>query len=556
MLSFAPMSPPPVRRLLQNAGRVGVVLLVALPLASCRPGADDSSGETEPSTPVSKNPRASDLWGEAGELWSPDGRLPDFSWAGYHAGEVPIPDVPVKVNVRDFGAVGDGVADDSQAFLDAIEAVSDGAILIPAGRYKLTEVLRIDKSNVVLRGESRDSTVLYFTKTLHEYFGRGAVGGPYGWSWGGGWIWVNGEPARGDSNPPVWDQGRRLTEVNGVSLRGETSVRVADPGAIEPGQLVRLTQTQPDGSLSLHLHDGHQLRGRCMVDRPEVQLVNWLLEVKRVEGDRIHFDRPLRADVRPEWRATVWSGEPPIEEVGIESLTIEFPVLPYQGHHNEPGQSAISLAEAYNSWVRDVAVVNFDNAIFLWYSRFCTVDGVVLAGRPGHYGINFGGAQDSLVTRFRIANESVHDVSTCNMGNGNVVSWGEGRSINFDHHRGAAYENLYSRVDAGTARRLWHSSGTPSGHYTAARATFWNISPRAPANRIPHWPSINVIGKVKMADRISALQVGAWVEKIKHLEPEDLHQAQLARRLGIPIPPPPDPPAPHPAESLEFEKAK
>jgi hypothetical protein len=498
----------------------------------------------------------SELWGEAGELWTPRGRLPDFSYAGYHAGEKPIPDVPVRVNVRDFGAVGDGIADDSRAFLEAIEAVSDGAVFVPAGRYRITEVLEIDKSNVVLRGESRDSTVLFFPKTLYEHYGRGADGGPHGWSWGGGWIWVNGEPGRGDSNPPVWDQGGKLTDIIAISRRGETSIEVADAGAVRPGELVRLTQTQPDGSLSLHLHDGHALAGRCMVDRPGRQLVNWLLEVTRVEAGRVHFDRPLRADVRPEWQATLWSGEPPIEEVGIESLTIEFPVLPYQGHHNEPGQSAISLAEAYNSWVRDVAVVNFDNAILLWYSRFCTVDGVVLAGRPGHYGFNFGGAQDSLVTRFRIANQSVHDVSTCNMGNGNVVSWGEGQAINFDHHRGAAYDNLYSAVNAGSSRRLWHSSGTRSGHYTAARATFWNITPRAPARRVPLWPSINVIGRVKMAEEIEALAVGAWIERVRSLEPVDLHQAQLARRLGRPIPPPPEPPAPHPAEALEFEPAK
>lgn len=55
---------------------------------------------------VPGEPRVSALWGVAGEAWAPTSRLPDFSYAGYHAGERPIPDVPVAANVRDFGARG------------------------------------------------------------------------------------------------------------------------------------------------------------------------------------------------------------------------------------------------------------------------------------------------------------------------------------------------------------------------------------------------------------------------------------------------------------------
>ena len=35
----------------------------------------------------------SDLWGKDGEKWKPDSRLPDFSYAGYHCGEDPIPKI-------------------------------------------------------------------------------------------------------------------------------------------------------------------------------------------------------------------------------------------------------------------------------------------------------------------------------------------------------------------------------------------------------------------------------------------------------------------------------
>lgn len=57
-----------------------------------------------------------------------------FHTSGYAAGERPIPDVPVAADVvKDYGAVGDGVADDSDAFVRAIAETESGAIFVPPG---------------------------------------------------------------------------------------------------------------------------------------------------------------------------------------------------------------------------------------------------------------------------------------------------------------------------------------------------------------------------------------------------------------------------------------
>ena len=481
----------------------------------------------------------SHLWGKDGERWDPAGRLPDFSYAGYHAGNEPIPEVPVVANVRDFGATGDGVTDDSRAFLEAIRTTMSGAILIPAGRYLITRPLLIGKSNLVLRGESRDSTVLYFPRTLEQVFKKGKDGGPTGWSWGGAWIWANPNLSRGDSNAPVWHRGERLAEVTKIARKGQTWLKVSDTRGIEPGQMVRLIQHESNGSLALSMHAGHSLRGRCIIDIPGFQTINWLLEVTRVEGKQVHFDRPLRLDVKPEWKARLFEAVIEVEEVGIEHLTIEFPVRPYPGHHNEPGANAISLGHAYNSWVRDVAILNADNGIFFWYARYCTAENVVIAGRAGHYGFNLGGAQDSLVTRFRIENRNIHDTSLSNMANGNVYSWGKGRNINFDHHRGAAFQNLSSRIHVGLPNRLWVSSGTRSEHYTAAHETYWNIRPRAVIRRLQTWPAQNIIGRIGRSENAGSDQLDRWLEHVDKLEPEDLHLAQWSRRMGRSMPPRP-----------------
>jgi hypothetical protein len=53
-----------------------------------------------------------------------------------------------SVSVKDFGAVGDGVIDDSVAFQNAINAASSGnqGVFLPSGKYRLTEPIEIPNS--------------------------------------------------------------------------------------------------------------------------------------------------------------------------------------------------------------------------------------------------------------------------------------------------------------------------------------------------------------------------------------------------------------------------
>src|SRR5262245_46882538 len=96
------------------------------------------------------------LWGENGELWSPSGRMTDYSFAGYRMGAA-LPRVtdPDEINVqKDFGAVGDGVADDTEAFVKALAAKTRGVIFVPPGRFRLTRPLFVTKGNVVQIGRA------------------------------------------------------------------------------------------------------------------------------------------------------------------------------------------------------------------------------------------------------------------------------------------------------------------------------------------------------------------------------------------------------------------
>ena len=68
------------------------------------------------------------------------------------------------VSVKDFGAVGDGVTDDTAAIQAAITAVGTsggGTVYFPAGQYNITSGLTIAYSFVQLKGDGRNSIIYY-----------------------------------------------------------------------------------------------------------------------------------------------------------------------------------------------------------------------------------------------------------------------------------------------------------------------------------------------------------------------------------------------------------
>ena len=197
-----------------------------------------------------------------------------------------MPDLPESGNVKIGGAAGDGVTDDTQAFLKAIQNTPNGAIFIPPGRYVITNWLKITRSNIALRGAGPDNTVLYFPKPLLTAVGPPDQYSPVGsWSWGGGFLSFIGE-----------NSGGQLAAITRAASRGDSQLTVGTIAGLCPGQWVRVVATNTDGTLGRELEAGQLdtsagLIGKILVDFPA--------RITSVSApDQVIIDRPLRVNLR------------------------------------------------------------------------------------------------------------------------------------------------------------------------------------------------------------------------------------------------------------------
>lgn len=482
---------------------------------------------------TSQPEQVSALWGVRGEKWSPEGRLPDFSFAGYRRGEEPYRMPTGQVSVVDFGAKGDGTTDDTAAFKQALAAGGGKIIQIPSGRFVLNDMLEMRQSGTVLRGAGPEKTILLFAKPLETLYPKPAnTDGKQpttGWSWGGGLIVIGGTDAKPAS----------VVKIAAAAKRGSRSLEL-ERAAFQPGdEVVLLVYDDAEKSLLRHLYR-NQTGDVSGLNKWKCRQV---FRITSSTGQVVQLDRPLRFDVRPEWRPELQPFRPAVTDIGVEGVTFAFPATRYAGHFREVGFNPVEIrASAAHCWLRDLRIWNADSGPYV-NGTFCTVERIRLGADParkstqghtGHHGITFGG-HDCLCVNFIIETQFIHDL-TVQSAMGCVFCAGRAENLNMDHHRWAPYENLFTFIDAGDGGRLFSSSGGGErGNHTAAGATFWNIRTKQPAANPKSLgiAAINVVG-VNLRDPPGELPYGTWCEPIPpaDLRPINLYAAMLARRLA------------------------
>lgn len=446
--------------------------------------------------PLFAQQTAESLWKEYQQSPNTHPNIPNCSFAGVYQGEKPIPVAPVRANVRDLGAKGDGTADDTAAFQAAIQqAAGKGAVLIPAGKYKLSSHL-ILPSKTVLRGEGAEKTTLEFTRPLNQTIGEFKENGSSRWSWTGGLIWM-GPPDTWEASGKVasfneqqiqgweyWRPGQQLTQVAADAKRGDSVIKVANAKDLKPGQLVLMTWENPsDASLLKHIAghpsmDGYNWASATWILPPQYPQWQWPVTIESISGDLVTLAQPLRVDVRPEWSVSLREPGEYVEFAGVENLGIQVPAPHEHKHFKCVGWNGVCMNRAYNCWVKDVRIEGAENPVIFTAAKNCTAEGLTIAGDPqNHHSVAIRvNSHDNLVQNFEISGmwRVKHGINIEWLSSGNVYSKGRMAKGTFDSHRALSFDLIRTEITLANDADGPGGAGQ-AGPFVGARVAHWNV---------------------------------------------------------------------------------
>jgi hypothetical protein len=500
-------------------------------------------------------------------------QIPNVAYAGYRTGERP-PRRPVRANVLRYGAKNDGSADASVAINKAIADVGrsgGGAVLLPAGTYRIDDIVRIGYDNVVLRGAGSGKTTLFATRSLEQVIGinRSRYGSENSaWSWSGGLVWVchrdRYQPLVDAIKAHHWpfegwtgneaDASKVLATVAEAAPRGAFTLKVADARKLCAGQRV-LLQLDDDGQYGLPKHMCGDVEGTAAYTwSDKTKLLSyfpfqWPVRIKSVRGNKVQLTQPLPLEARLAFKPRLTTLAPAITGAGVEGVTIQLVKTVRPKHLQDKGYNGLVFQCAWDCWADDVSVVDSDNGFLFVSSKNVTISRTKVSGRGQHHSYACREqSHDNLVEDFGIGKftepptpgSGHHGINVEGLSCGNVWSKGKMEAGTFDTHRGLPFGNVRTAVTIFNDGA--HGGSADAGPLYGARFAHWNVTisnARAGCVKIdtiaPSSATVGIsqcteFGQIDKPDFTGAL--GSRIELFGDttVQPANLHAAQVRLR--------------------------
>ncbi len=300
--------------------------------------------------------------------------LGNWRRVGYRRGAALPTDLGPETAARDLGIEPDSDLDQSGAIQGAlynIGARGGGVLRLAAGRYVLDNPVFMRHPQLVLAGDGRDRTTLFFSRPLAE-----SIRPTHDWSWTGGQIFfVHSErlattATRDNMTDPTgerWLAGATLATV-APTPRGAFVLTVDDSGMLAPGEMVLLeVRDAPSPGNRLMREMAGDVPSSAAFPWAETQLEGavWTLPMNVISvptPSTVEIEQPLRITLHPETTALLRSLGPTVHDSGVEGHTIENELIAQTTHNINPGSNGVCFQAVYDCWARDVAVVNADVA--------------------------------------------------------------------------------------------------------------------------------------------------------------------------------------------------
>ncbi|RIX46564.1 hypothetical protein D3P08_26100 [Paenibacillus nanensis] len=494
--------------------------------------------------------------------------LHDFSYAGYHRGEAPLPTVEltgsIDVTKTPYFADSTGQTDSTAAIQQAINDVSaagGGVVYLPEGTYKLNPppgqayALGINASNVVLKGAGVGKTFLYNASEYMKQKDIIRIGG-------GDWV-------KTDTSAKL---RKSLTKPT-VLL----PVNHAEGFAVGDYVLITFDTTQ-----EFLAELGMQNKWASRLGKVEPIFYRQIVAVDEAHNT-LTIDIPTRYPLKIRDNITITKTAAPISEIGLEDFSIanvqnsksglgedDFKVEGTAGYETDNAK-VINVIAAANSWIRNISTYKpegnstyhiLSKGIILDRTKNITVDHVTMQ-YPQYRGANGNGylyqliGNDNLITDSNAVGAR-HSFTYANFSaNGNVLHnvYSENSFYLTDFHMYLSMANLIDNMtvngDAISAiTRDYGSSATNRHGVVTTESVFWNttglkahsskngiiveseqfgngyvIGTKGPVNGV----NVQITGSIPEADT-KPFDMAIGIGEGERLSPQSLYEDQFARR--------------------------
>ena len=432
------------------------------------------------------------------EDWEPgfkdsQGRfLHDFSYAGYHRGEINIPHITgnmVDVTQQPYNADNTGMNDVTaiiQQALDDVGMAGGGVVYLPAGTYRIKTSdtsdhgLKIAYDATILRGAGPDSTFLFHDETYMRNKDIIQVTAGYA-----GWF-----------DPDAVSTGITIDLLEPTRILPVESVN-----GFQVNDQVIVTSTATDEFIDEHLMTGYWTE-------QAIKGVAFLRRIDSIDTENklLIIDAPTRYYLKTRDQARIYPAKAHIKECGIENLSIGNTQNPKSGWDEESysteGTGAwdvhfshvIRFNYSRNCWVKNVRTykppANTDdfhilsNCLLLDQCRFITVDSCHFQ-KPQYEGGGGNGymytlqSNDCLIKN-SIANHSRHNYDfKYPYSNGNVIHHCHAENSKYasDFHMYLSMSNLFDgcTVNGDFLESVFRPWGGDAIHgYSSTQSVFYN----------------------------------------------------------------------------------